>query len=121
MRCAIETEAKMTVHADRRMRQRGIRAVIHDLVFDHGIDFPAGRGCSRRILTDKLCRELAMDGYSVAEMEKARTLVLVVSAGQSVVTAIKPDKKKLPPQGWSHRRSAWTRLSNRRRRTATLR
>ena len=87
-------EVKYSVHAKRRMRQRGISAAVAEVLlanFDTSIH--AGDTCETLGLSNDACEALVAEGFAPAVVERAKRLVAVCSGRTGmVVTILRPTR-----------------------------
>lgn len=90
---------KMTRHARQRLQQRGARTKEVAIVMTYGdIEVPAGNHCRFLRLSHRAVTSL-LEGnrVSVQDIDRARRLVVLVSADNQVVTVLKHDPERRFP------------------------
>lgn len=82
-------EVRMTSHAERRARQRGIQQQCIDLVLSHAdVVRNAGAQCETWRLSRRAADELHTYGFPASVIARARQLALVVAEGSRVATVL---------------------------------
>ena len=83
-------EQNLTTHAKVRCAQRGVRIAVALAVRKFGdIEMPSYGGCRRLQLSHKAVEIMLAEGVSIAEVDAARKLALIVDATDRVVTVIR--------------------------------
>lgn len=75
-----------TLHANRRIAQRGICPEALDLVCTYGIDMPAGNGCVRRELRQNQAQSLLQEGFAIDVVERALRTEAIYSRDEALIT-----------------------------------
>lgn len=90
----------LTAHAKGRLRQRGIRREVLELLIAHAdIETPAGDGCRFLRLSSRAARDLLEDeNQQVQVVDQARRVLVLVSPSGTIVTAMRrdPDRRLRP-------------------------
>jgi len=76
-----------TQHGRQRVAQRGIDPEALKIVRVHGVDYPAGSGCSKRLLHRVDAIELRHEIASYALLEKASRIVAIIGPDEELVTS----------------------------------
>lgn len=76
-----------TQHGRRRVAQRGIDPAALAIVMKHGVDYPAGSGCSKRTLHRADAIELSHEIADYALLEKAGRIVAIIGRADELVTS----------------------------------
>ena len=80
---------QVSQHAKARAVERNIKDEELDLVFNYGLDVPAGSGTARRFLRSHQFKELRNEGYPVKAIERASRIEIIVADGDVLVTCYK--------------------------------
>ncbi len=76
-----------TQHGRQRVAQRGIDPEALAIVMDHGVDYPAGSGCSKRRLHRVDAIELGHEIADYALLERAGRIVAVIGRADELITS----------------------------------
>lgn len=98
---------RLTRHARKRLQQRGSRARDAAIVIAYGdIEVPARNGCRYLQLSQKEAARLQREELvAVAEMDRARRLVILADSLDRIITVIKVS----PERSTLRSRRAWVR------------
>ena len=78
---------QVSQHAKARAVERNIKDEELDLVFNYGLDVPAGSGTARRFLRSHQFKE--NEGHTVKAIERASRIEIIVADGDVLVTCYK--------------------------------
>lgn len=98
-------------HAEVRAQQRGIRPATIEFVLQHAdIDLEAGNGCYSCRLSHRAAAELLRKGAPISEVDKARSVVLIISKDSGEIVTVMHDRNS---DGRRYRRQwpTWTQPS----------
>jgi hypothetical protein len=95
----------VSVHANQRMRQRGVRSTeLMLLLLEADRETPVGEGCIALTISNARGGELLAEGYQQSVVERARKIAVVASATGEVMTILRPQGHR----GRRYRRSFHT-------------
>jgi hypothetical protein len=87
---AYYSELKCSRHAERRVRQRGVRYSALEILLDHGDQgVHAGDGCESISISRDTARKLVEEGYPSDDVSRARKLVAILGR-KGVVSVLRP-------------------------------
>lgn len=98
----------MSLHAERRCNQRGIRGADLDLLGAHAdVVIPAGRGAQQWMLSAEAATDLISLGVSVQVVDRVRRLAAISAEGQWLTAhhAERGRRKRLRKSGGRRARS----------------
>lgn len=95
-----------TNHAMTRLDQRDIRTEFLKIVLDYGTEYPAGRQCTKRMLTLSDIDELLELGFSISSIDRAKMIEIILGPDGSIITAYKRNFNVKRPQTSSRRKNS---------------